>query len=166
MKGSVLRIVTLAVAVYATWLVLSGHFDSIFLLTIGAVCTAIVVYVAVRMDVVDAEGVPALSVTGRVFTYIPWLILEIVRSNLATTKVILNPSLPINPMVFRVRSLQRTDLGKFIFANSITLTPGTTTVGFRDDDLFVHALVADDATGMGEGEMNRRVAALERELVR
>lgn len=164
MKPSLGRVLTLGAAVYATWLLLSGHYTG-FLLTIGVLCTAGVVYVAVRMDLVDQEGVPALSVTRRVFTYIPWFLGEVVKSNIGTAKVILSPSLPMNPSLFRVRSMARTDLGKFILANSITLTPGTITVAVRGDVLWVHALEAHLATGMDEGDLNKRVALLERELV-
>lgn len=164
MKASLGHIVALGAGVYATWLLLSGHYTP-FLLIVGLICTALVVYIALRMDVVDAEGVPTMNLTAKFFTYMPWFVLEIVKSNLATARVILSPTLPINPLIFQVRGLQRTDLGRVIFANSITLTPGTTTIAVRGENLLVHALVADSATGMDEGEMNRRVASLERGLV-
>ena len=61
------------------------------------------------------------------------------------------------------RASQRTDLGRFIYANSITLTPGTVTTGVVADDLEVHAIVQTEIDGSEENDMNRRVTALEGE---
>ncbi len=46
----------------------------------------------------------------------------------------------IRPGIIRVSSGMKTDLGVFLLANSITLTPGTITVDVdeRSNDLFVH----------------------------
>jgi multicomponent Na+:H+ antiporter subunit E len=90
--------------------------------------------------------------------------LEIVRSNLAATRIILHPDLPVRPRMVLVHAKQRSDLGRVIFANSITLTPGTVTVAVVGEDLYVHALDGDAAGDMDEGEMNLRVAALERDM--
>ncbi|MEX2582469.1 MAG: Na+/H+ antiporter subunit E [Gemmatimonadota bacterium] len=158
------HILALGAVLFGLWLVLSGHYTS-FLLMVGAASTFFAVYIAVRMDLVDHEGVPVIHLTARLWTYIPWLLKEIVLSNIAAVRIILSPDLPIKPMMLRVRSRQRTDLGRVIFANSITLTPGTVTVAVVGDTLFVHALDGESAGNMDDSEMNRRVAGLERELV-
>lgn len=164
MKAPLGYVLALAATVFGIWLVLSGHYTP-FLLAVGVACTALVVYIALRMDVIDNEGVPMVHMTRHVFTYIPFFMGEILKSNWEATRVILSPSLPINPRLFKVRGLQRTDLGRMIFANSITLTPGTITVAIKGETFFVHALIGDSAEGMDEGEMNRRVATLERGMV-
>lgn len=48
----------------------------------------------------------------------------------------------IRPGIVRVQSGMQTDLGTLMLANSITLTPGTLTVGVDEDtnDLFVHMI--------------------------
>ncbi|NNM34343.1 MAG: cation transporter, partial [Gemmatimonadetes bacterium] len=71
------------------------------------------------------------------------------------------PSLPINPSMVHFEGSQKTDLGRFIYANSITLTPGTITTGILETDFEVHALTADAVDGSEENLMNRKVAALE-----
>jgi multicomponent Na+:H+ antiporter subunit E len=86
---------------------------------------------------------------------------EIVVSNLAVAKVILSPSLPIHPRIVRVAGKQKTPIGQVIYANSITLTPGTVTLDVRDDKFLVHALTSDSAAGLLSGEMDERVARLE-----
>jgi multicomponent Na+:H+ antiporter subunit E len=50
-----------------------------------------------------------------------------------------------------------------MFANSITLTPGTVTLEVEEGSLRVHALTRAAAEGLATGEMDRRVTAVERE---
>lgn len=154
-----MRVITLGGSLFAVWVLLSGHFEPL-LLGLGLLSCVLVVSIAIRMDVVDHEGVP-VQLGRRLLFYIPWLVKEIVKANLAVMRVVLSPALPISPAIVRFRGLQKTDLGRVIFANSITLTPGTITVGVRGEELTVHALVSGFVDGMEEGDMNRRVAALE-----
>ena len=89
------------------------------------------------------------------------LLKEIVLSNIAVARVILDPRLPIHPRILRVEASQKTDVGRVTYANSITLTPGTVTLDVRDGKLLVHALTTGSAEGLLTGEMDRRVARLE-----
>ena len=62
----------------------------------------------------------------------------------------------------RVRATQKTDLGLVIFANSITLTPGTISIDLEDDGyILVHAISKEGTEGLEGGEMDRRVTSLE-----
>jgi multicomponent Na+:H+ antiporter subunit E len=56
---------------------------------------------------------------------------------------------------------QKTDIGRFIYANSITLTPGTITTGVDGQDFEIHALTYADVDGREEDEMDRRVTWVE-----
>lgn len=150
---------SLAAMLFALWLLLSGHYEPL-LLGFGLASTAFVVWIARRMEVVDREGHPA-HLGPAIVTYWPWLLLEILKSNLDVARRILDPRLPISPTLVRIRALQRTELGQVVFANSITLTPGTVSVELADGFVEVHALTAEGAAALQGGAMNRRVAALE-----
>ena len=78
-------------------------------------------------------------------------------ANLRVARIILTPRLPISPILVHYRASQKTDLGRAIYANSITLTPGTITTGVVGDDLEVHSLTWVDVDGREEDEMDRRV---------
>jgi multicomponent Na+:H+ antiporter subunit E len=52
-------------------------------------------------------------------------------------------------------------VGKVIYANSITLTPGTVSTAVSDSGIEVHALTREGAAALMEGEMDRRVTDLE-----
>ena len=56
---------------------------------------------------------------------------EIFVANVHVAKIILDPKLPISPILVHYRASQKTDLGRAIYANSITLTPGTITTRVR-----------------------------------
>jgi multicomponent Na+:H+ antiporter subunit E len=61
----------------------------------------------------------------------------------------------------KVNSSQGTAAGKVLYANSITLTPGTITLDVQGSTILVHALTEASAQGVENGEMDRRVSRLE-----
>ena len=63
--------------------------------------------------------------------------------------------------MIRVRATQRSELGNTIFANSITLTPGTVALDVRGGSILVHALTDEAAAGLADGVMDSRVSRLE-----
>ena len=52
---------------------------------------------------------------------------------------------------------QKSDLGRVIYANAITLTPGTVSVQLDRDTITVHALAKETADALATGEMARKV---------
>ena len=149
----------LFVALGVTWVFWSWHFTPL-LLTLGAASVLFVLYLALRMDLVEDEVHP-LGFPLRLLLYLPWLFLEIIKANLDVAARILNPRLPIKPSMIRVRAGQGSDLGRVVYANSITLTPGTVSVDTEGDTITVHALTDEAAEGVLTGEMDRRVGRLE-----
>lgn len=130
------------------------------LLGLGLGSCLLVTALVHRMDRID--GSPTnWGLAGRSLFYVPWLLLEILKSNLHVTRLILDPSLPIRPQLISGPASQKSELGQVIYANSITLTPGTVTLDLRDGQVLVHAISEVTASGITDGEMNRKVAALE-----
>ena len=152
---------SLFAVLYGLWLALSGHYTP-FLLAIGAVCTAFAVAVAMRMDVVDHEGHP-IHLGLRTVLYWGWLAGQIVLSALAVSRIVLAPRLRIDPVLETVPASQKSDLGRVIYANSITLTPGTLSTSVTEDGIEVHALTRRGMEGLKAGDMDRRVSAVEGE---
>lgn len=154
-----MRIASLAGFLMLFWLALSGHYTS-WLIAMGFLSVLAVALVARRMGIVDEEGHPIFMLLGTL-TYFPWLAREIAVSAWGVTKVILNPRLPISPTMTVVKASQRTAAGMATYANSITLTPGTITVGVSGDELTVHALVGEGARDLEAGKMDARVCKFE-----
>ncbi len=156
-----MRLVSTTFILFAFWLLLSGYFTP-FLIGAGVVSAVAVVLFAHRMDVVDHEGHPVHLAPRALVSYWPWLLMEIVKSAWDVSRIIVQPRLPISPTMLNVTSTQTTDLGRTVFANSITLTPGTISVEVGDSAILVHALTRSAANGLADGEMDRRVSAFER----
>ena len=127
---------------------------------LGFISSASAVFLARRMGIVDAEGLPLDLVPG-LLRYAPWLFGSVIQAHFDVARRILHPRLPITPTVIRVPAEQRTAPGRVSYANSITLTPGTISLEVSDDEIEVHALSVDAAEDLQSGEMGRRVVALE-----
>ncbi|HEX7719949.1 MAG TPA: Na+/H+ antiporter subunit E [Woeseiaceae bacterium] len=149
----------LGAVLFVLWLMLSGHYEPLFY-AFGLLSTALCLWIARRMDVADREGVP-LRLGLRTPMYWPWLIWQIAKSNMDVARRILDPRLPISPTTLRIATGQRTALSRVVFANSLTLTPGTVSMSIDDDTILVHALTEENARDLESGEMRRRVAAFE-----
>ncbi|WP_246152461.1 Na+/H+ antiporter subunit E [Roseospira navarrensis] len=162
MNPAVKHALSLFVSLYALWLLLSGHWADPLLLGLGLAAAALTVFIAWRMEGLDHEGVP-VSVTLNALAYWPWLLWQIVLANLAVARCILDPR-RIGPRMAWVPASQKSDLGKVIFANSITLTPGTISVQLAGGHILVHALEGAGIDDLRGGEMNRRCARVERPL--
>jgi len=154
-----MRYLSLAGFLFAFWVALSGHYTPV-LVAAGVASAVLCTLAAIRMRVADAEGHPIELVWGAV-TYFPWLAREIAKSAWAVTKLILHPRLPISPTMTVVRASQRTRVGVAAYGNSITLTPGTITVGVSGNDLTVHALTREGALDLEACGMDRRVSQFE-----
>ena len=147
---------TLGLAV--TWYLWSG-INQPLILGFGVFSIAFVVWMMKRMDDV-APDEPPYTLGLRPVAYLPYIIWEIVKANVDVTKAVFNPK-SISPRMFRTKATQKTDLARVIYANSITLTPGTVTLDMRGDDLLIHALTKDTQAGVESGDMDRRVTMLE-----
>ncbi|MEX1147866.1 MAG: Na+/H+ antiporter subunit E [Sphingomonadales bacterium] len=154
-----LKSISLALGLFATWLIWSGHTD-MFLIGLGLLSVALVVYLAARMSLLDDEGVP-VHLTRNIFSYWGWLLIEIVKSNITVARIVLSPHMSISPTITKLKSLQTSDLTKAVFGNSIILTPGTLTTDIKDGMVTIHALTGEGARAVEEGEMNRRAGALD-----
>lgn len=166
---------TLCLALIATWLFWSGHFENPFILALGVTSALFCLWVCIRMKIVDEEGAPAQLGIVRPFVYGLWLIKEVVKSNIAVTRIILDPELKLQRNLIEINTQTKTELGRVILANSITLTPGTVSVSMdkyltpdsetgdlvEKNRILVHALSFEGAEEDLTGEMEHRVRVVE-----
>lgn len=155
------RVIVLIFVLAAIWLLLSGYFDKPLLLGFGAASILLTTYLAHRAGILDSEGVPGGVFPG-IFGYMAWLTLEIGKSNIIVARQALAVEPKLSPKLFLVPNPPRSTVGKVIFGNSITLTPGTVTIDLREDEILVHALTEDLADEEGIRAMGHKVAGIER----
>lgn len=144
-------------AVY--WWLLSGQ-TGIFFIGSGVVCILGTLYVCKRLGIVDEESVPLRSLLG-MLTYIPWLLWQVLLSNIHVAKIVWSPGLQINPRRITVPLKTKTAFGAATYANSITLTPGTVTIEVNKHEILVHALSDETAEDLLSGSMQDKVCKME-----
>lgn len=146
---------TLILSVF--WLILSGHYTPL-MIALGVFSIVLVVYVSYALKVVDQESQP-IHLSRAIPGYWLWLLKEIVLANFDVTYRIWRGKGAINPTTLVLDASQKTDLGKVIFANSITLSPGTVAIELLDNKITVHSLSRRASSGIAV--MNRRVSRME-----
>ena len=156
-----MRVGLLFIVLMAGWLLMSGHYNGL-LVSLGVISVTFCVLLSHAINASDEEGLPT-HIFARLPSYLFWLFGEIIKSNYATAKFILNGH--SDPEIFNVTATQNTAAGIATYANSITLTPGTVTIDINEegtkDQFLVHALHADFGEDVRSNDMDRRVTALE-----
>ena len=141
---------------FVLWLLLSGHYDPL-LMGLGLASVGLTVYLAHRMDIFDHESFPTQLAT-RMPRFLVFIMREIVKSNIDVLKRILSfDDKAVSPRLEEFPLPQTTDLGRVIYANAITLTPGTVSVELTKDSVIVHALAKDFADDLVTGDMARAI---------
>ncbi len=81
-----------------------------------------------------------------------WLM---IKANFNVARIVLTPSLPINPGIVEFDTKLTNEYAKMVLANSITLTPGTFTVDVVGSRFYIHWL---DVTTTDPQEVYKEIA--------
>lgn len=93
--------------------------------------------------------------------YLPVLLWEIFKAGLVVGRDILFRRYRLTPTLVTFHTNLQTDFGRFLLANSITLTPGTITVQVEGDKLTVHCLDKSMLDTSPNGTFQRWIRAME-----
>jgi multicomponent Na+:H+ antiporter subunit E len=148
-----------------------GKFILLFLVWIGLTNSlaiqellvgAVVAFVVARFFISN-KAFNLKEVAVKYIKFIPLFFKNLVVSNIEVAKIVLNPKLPINTGIVKLKTHLTSDYDKLLLANAITLTPGTITIELDGEDLYVHVLdlKSEDRAVLQEEIVN----ALERGLV-
>lgn len=152
------QLLLLTLVLSVAWLLWSGLYKPM-LLGLGAVSVAITLVFAVRMKFFDhAEGLGRMAL--RLPGYWVWLLKEILVSSVQVARIVLAPSMPIQPRTVKIVSEPDEELPQVILGNSITLSPGTITIDVDEKELLVHCISEAGAKDMESGELLRRIEKL------
>ena len=155
MHYPVKHIISLGILLFALWLGLSGQI-SILMCSLGLASTLFVVYISHRMDVIDHETYPA-HMTFLLLHFWLFLAREVIIANIDVLKRIFKPGKNISPQLFELPLTQKTDLSRVIYANAITMTPGTVSVNLDSKTITVHTLSIEAAEDLRSGRMANAV---------
>jgi multicomponent Na+:H+ antiporter subunit E len=148
---------------FGVWIIFSGQFDW-FHLTLGILSTGFITAISSNFFFENrSQGFGnRLQQILRFPWYIVWMLYQIWLSNLHILRLALSPNeLPeVEPTLVRIKTNLKTDFGKWMLANSITLTPGTITIDIKDDELLIHSISSLTTAGVEEDDMERKIAAI------
>jgi multicomponent Na+:H+ antiporter subunit E len=119
------------------WLMLMGRL-TLDVLVVGVLTSLVIalLYPSGLSFFTEFRATPAAVIAG--FRYYGYFFKELVKSNVRLAAIVLSPSLPIKPGIVKVRTRLKSQMGRLMLANSITLTPGTLTVEMNGEWLYIH----------------------------
>ena len=152
----------MAFALFGLWMLLEGRWTVEIVLTGIVLSTLIYLFCWKFLDYSPRREWAVIRRIPRAVGYLFWLIGQIFISGFMTISRIWSGR-EVTPHLVSFRTGLRTDPGKVLLSQSITLTPGTLTVDQRDGRFLVHAL--DDAytEGLRDSEMEKRIRKLEKQ---
>ena len=153
MSYPVKHAISLIIVLSLLWLGLSGHFN-VLLLSLGLVSVLLIVAITLRMDAVDREIYP-VHIPVKLLRF--WFFLggEVIKSNIDVLRRIFTPGKSISPQFFELPIRLKSNLSLVIYANAITLTPGTVSVkiDMKKESITIHSLSIESAEDLCSGRM-------------
>lgn len=155
-KDKIPRFLVTFLILFGFWLLLSGCFDPLHLV-LGLISSFLVTYLSHDLLITKEKiGFPLKRVVLFIL-YLFYLAYEIVLANIDVAYRVLHPKMPIDPRIVEFKGRLKSDIGQTVFANSITLTPGTITVDIKDGIFHIHALSEESAEGLLKGKMENKL---------
>ena len=123
------------ILLFIVWIGLTNslHYQE---LIVGIIVSIVIVYFFTK----SKEKINLFDEINKYIRFTPLFIKNLIKSNLAIAKIVLDPKLPINPGIIKLRTTLSNDFDKLLLANAITLTPGTITMDLEDNDIYIHVL--------------------------
>jgi multicomponent Na+:H+ antiporter subunit E len=146
---------------FVFWLMVAGF--SWQGMTVGLICAVAVAWG--NRDLLGSLGAGPFMRPGKLHLFLGYLLVllwQVVLANVEIAKILLSPQLPIQPGIVTFDPGLRTEFGRTLLANSITLTPGTLTLEVGDEGIFtVHALTIAAARDVVEWPLIKWLHMLE-----
>ena len=146
---------------FAFWLILNGRWTSEIALTGCVVCGLIYLFLWKFMGYSPRKEWALFRRLPRAVCYGFFLIGEIFKSAWQTIFFIWSPKVIVQPEITSFHTRLKTDTGKVLLANSISITPGTITVDIQEDIMLVHCLDESLDAGLEGSQMEEKIMKLE-----
>ena len=135
-----------AILLLIVWIVLNG-------LSLDSLSVGVAILLIIQFLRYKSRNMAKFPFNFKVIQYFFWLIGEVFHSALRVVKIIWHYPKDFSPDFYKINTIQNTNIGKVLYANSITLTPGTFTVDIGDK-LLVHSITHQSDW---DKEMDKRI---------
>jgi len=132
-----MKYITLFILILVLWLLITFNLESSNLI-VGSVVALITALVFGKGFLQNPKKFFQPQRYFWIIVYLFIFVWECIKANFDVAYRVLSPSMPIKPGIVKVKTSLKTDIGKTFLANSITMTPGTITVDFIDDEFYIH----------------------------
>ena len=140
----------LGVILIVVWLLLSGMYEPL-MLTFGAFSVLISLWLTKRMLRIDQEQY-TFFVTISLVKFLFKLFYKIILSNIDVTLRVLGIR-PVQSTFITIDMPYDNDVAKVVYANAITLTPGSASIALSDQTLLVHTISEQGAQDLADGDI-------------
>ena len=135
------------------WYAFSGELGGFYIMA-GIFSCLLALFISIRI------ALPGKLVHNhRLFKYIPWLLWQVATSGLHVMRLVWGRKLALSPEFIRLDVINKKEVFYAMYANSITMTPGTVTL-LVDEKLgciYAHAITAKTASDIKNGVMANKV---------
>lgn len=143
------------------WFILSFKVD-LTITIIGFFVSGMVVFLNYDLVFYNAEvSKLTFRTIKRLLVLFFVLLFNIAKSNIEVAKIVLSKKMPIDPGFVTIKNPLKRELNQALFANAITLTPGTLTVDMNDDEIVVHGLVKEQVNHLDGSSLEKAFMSLE-----
>ncbi len=142
--------VRLVIILVITWLLLSGMFEPL-MLSFGVISVLFSIWITSRMYKIDQERY-TFFVTLSFIKFLYKLAIKVVQSNIDVSLRILGIR-PVESTFISIPIPFESEVAKVLYANAITLTPGSSSIALSEDTLLVHTISNQGATDLANDDM-------------
>lgn len=146
--------------IFLFWILINGKIN-LELTIIGLIITTLVYAFACKfLNFSIKKDLKACKSFGLIIIYMFLLVIEVIKSNLNVITLIWSNKEP-EPKIAHFKVDLKSKFLRVLFANSITLTPGTITIDLEDENYTVHALRYEYIDGIEESKLLKLLKKME-----
>ncbi len=142
--------VRLVLILMVIWILLSGMFEPL-MLAFGVFSIGFTMWITSRMLKVDQERF-TFFFGGSFISFFLKLAVKVVQSNIDVCLRILGIR-PVESTFVTIPMPFKDDVAKVLYANAITLTPGSSSIALSDNSLLIHTISAKGAEDLANDDM-------------
>ncbi len=137
------RFLVVTAVLWAFWIALADQFELLHALSglLGAGLISLFSFSIIEEWLLPIKW--SYKIPWRLGLFLIGRLKYIIHANIDLAERLLDPQLPINPAIIRLKHNLKNPVARTILANTITLTPGTLTVEIDEKDIYVHFLAEE-----------------------
>lgn len=147
--------------IFGLWLALNGAVTWEILIIGAAITAALGFFMYALFGYTPKKDLRYLRRVPLFLAYLAVLLCEMIRANLRVIRCILFKKVRLRQSLVIFQTDLKTRFGRFVLANSITLTPGTITVRVEGSRFTVHCLDRDMIAGIHDGTLMKLLRKME-----